>query len=135
MLVVIDANVICAALLAKGKTADILFSGQIEPIGPERLVSEVDRHKEELLEKSKLSEEDFNELLALLRGKIRIVSAEEFRDFLSEANELLRPHTKDTEYVALSLRFKCPLWSKEKLLKRLAKVEVLDADDVAKRIS
>lgn len=134
MLVVVDANVLCSALLAKGKTVDLLFSEKIEPIGPELLFTELEKHKEELLKKSKLSKEDFNELLSLFKKKIKIILADEFKDCLFEANELLKPHTKDSEYVALALKFNCPLWSKEKLLKGLDKVKVLDADELAKSI-
>lgn len=134
MLVVIDANVICTALLAKGRTADVLFCERIEAIAPELLFTEVEAHKEELLKKSELSDEDFNELLTLLKKKIKVIPSDEFEDCLHEANELLKPHTKDTEYVALALKFKCPLWSKEKLLKELKKIEVLDADEVARLV-
>jgi predicted nucleic acid-binding protein len=84
MRIVIDANVLCAALLAKGKTADILFSDQLEPVAPELLFTEVERHKAELLEKTKLSENDFSILLALFRKKIRIIPTVEFADKLAE---------------------------------------------------
>jgi len=134
MLVVVDANVLCSALLAEGKTVDLLFSEQIEPIAPEMLFTELKRHEEELLEKTKLSEEAFNELLALFGKKIRVIPSNEFEDCLHEANDLLKPHTKDTEYVALALKFNCPLWSKEKLLKKLDRIKVLDADEVANLI-
>ena len=130
MLVVIDANVICSALLAKGKTADIIFSGKIEPIAPELLFVELEKHKNELLNKSKLSKEDFNILLSLLKNKIRIVSSDEFKEYLSKANILLNGHEKDTEYVALALKYNCPLWSKEKLLKKLKDIKVLDANEI-----
>ncbi len=133
MLVVVDANVLCSALMAKGRTAELLFSGHIEAIGPEMLFAEVESHREELRARSKLSTQDFDELLSKFKEALRIVPAEEFTEFLQEASELLYPHTKDTEYVALALRFGCPLWSKKKLLKRIGRIEALDADEVAKR--
>lgn len=134
MLVVIDANVLCSCMLANGKTAEILFCERIEAIAPELLFIELERHKEELLKKSKLSNEDFSELLALFRRKIKVVPACEFEDCLPRANELLREHTKDTEYVALALKFNCVLWSKEKRLKRLDAIAVFDAGEIARQI-
>lgn len=125
-----DANVLCAALLAKGKTAELLFSDQIEPVAPELLFTELERHKPELLEKTKLSENDFNTLLVLFRKKISVIPAVEFKDKLLEANKLLGEHKKDTAYVALALKLGCPLWSKEKALKKINKVVVLGADEV-----
>ena len=130
MLVVVDANVLCSGLLSKGKTIDLLFSDKIEPVAPEQLFAELEAHKAELLAKSRLSEQEFNGFVALLKKRIRVVIAEEFKDKLVEANKALSPHTKDTEYVALGLKLKCPLWSKEKLLKGLKIVEVLSADEV-----
>lgn len=134
MLVVVDANVLCSGLLARGRTIDLLFSDKIEPIAPELLFTEFEAHRIELDIKSKLSAEEFNILFALLKEKIKIVPLEDFKDKLFDANKLLAPHTKDTEYVALAMKFKCPLWSKEKRLKGLAAIEVLDADEVAKRL-
>jgi len=130
MRIVVDANVLCAALLAKGKTAELLFSDQIEPVAPELLFTELERHKPELLEKTKLSENDFNTLLVLFRKKISVIPAVEFKDKLLEANKLLGEHKKDTAYVALALKLGCPLWSKEKALKKINKVVVLGADEV-----
>lgn len=135
MLIIIDANVLCSALLAKGRTADLLFSPRLDPIAPELLLTELERHKSELLKKSKLSEQDFNELIALFKKRVRIIPVEEFEECLLKANQLLKGHTKDTEYVALALKFNCPLWSKEKVLKTLPDIEVLDADDVVRLLS
>ena len=134
MLVVVDANVLCSGLLARGKTIDLLFSDKIEPIAPELLFTEFEAHRSELTGKSKLSADDFNTLFALLKKKIKIAPLEDFKGKLVDANKLLAPHTKDTEYVALDMAFKCPLWSKEKLLKGLGSIEVLDAGEVAERI-
>ena len=127
-----DANVLCSALLAKGRTAELLFSPQLQPIAPELLLNELERHKSELLKKTKLSEPDFDELIALFQKRIRVIPAEEFKDFLPKANKLLKEHTKDTEYVALALKYSCPLWSKEKILRTLPGVKALTADEVAR---
>jgi len=131
MRIVIDANVLFAALLARGKTAELLFSESIEPLAPELLFIELERNMDELLEKTKLKEEYVNILLALLKERVRIIPKEEFSDKLSKANELLRGHSKDTEFVALALKLGCPLWSKEKRLKRIPGLVVLEADEVA----
>ena len=133
MFLVVDANVICSGILSKGKTIDLLFSDRIEPFAPEHIFTEFESHRAELLAKSKLSEQEFNEVVALLKKRIKVIPAEEFKDKLVEANKALFPHTKDTEYVALALKFKCPLWSKEKLLKGLKIVEILSADEVENR--
>ncbi|MFH0869610.1 MAG: PIN domain-containing protein [archaeon] len=72
MKVVVDANVLFAALLARGKSAELLFSESIEPLAPELLFIELGRNKKELLEKSKLTKqdvEDFNKKIKSETGK------------------------------------------------------------------
>ena len=135
MLIVVDANIICSGMLAKGKTIDLLFADKLVPIAPELLFAEFDEHKGEILAKSKLSGKEFEALLALLKRRIKSIPASEFEDKLEEANKALFPHTKDTEYIALALKMGCPLWSKEKRLKELGIVEVLDADEVEKKLN
>jgi len=134
MLIVVDANVLCTALLAKGKTRSIIFSDRIELIAPEKLFSEVEKHKSELGERSKLSKEEIEELLVLLKSEIEIIPITEFADRLEEASNLLKEHTKDVEYVALALKMRCPLWSKEKRLKNIPPIMTLDADEVEQRL-
>ncbi len=129
-----DANVLCAALLAKGKTVELLFSDQIEPVAPELLFTELERHGAELLEKTKLSANDFEILMALFRKKIKVIPAAEFADKLLEANKLLGEHTKDTAFVALALKLGCPLWSKEKRLRKIRKIQVLSASEVEEMV-
>ena len=135
MYIVVDANVLCSGLLARGKTAELLFSPKLKPIAPEKLFNEVEEHKDELIEKSILTEEEFDVLLALYRKHITIIPEEEFKNKLEEANNLLDPHTKDTEYVALAIQYNCPLWSKENRLRNISQIKVLDADEVAKEIT
>lgn len=135
MRVVIDANVLCSGLIDKGNTSKLLLSGELEAIAPALIFLEVDRHKNELRERSKLPNDEFDELLALYKAAITTIPAEEFTESVEKANDLLSGHTKDTEYVVLALHFNCPLWSKEKRLKALPQLEVLDANEVAKKLS
>ena len=134
MLIVIDANVVCSALLAQGKALDILLSGKVHPIAPELLFFEVEKHKDELFEKTKLSDAEFSTFFALLRKRINIIPADEFENSVRKAHVLLFPHIKDVPYVALALHSNCPLWSKEKRLKGLQSPEVLDASEVARKV-
>ena len=73
-------------------------------------------HKEEIMEKSQLSEEDFHAAAALLFEKINFISLENYQQFLPEAKRLLGEHTKDAEFIALCLMNGAKLWTYEKLL-------------------
>lgn len=62
MFLVVDANVFFSALVSKGKTFKIFminsFLNLFELVAPEFLKEEIEEHKEEILSKSKLSEQE-----------------------------------------------------------------------------
>ena len=64
---VIDANIIMSALIAtEGKTYDLILNDGIKLASPDKLAEELEKHKLEILEKSGLSEYDFNLFLSII---------------------------------------------------------------------
>lgn len=113
MLLVVDANVLFLAIIARSKTCDLMFSERLQLIAPEFLFIELEEHKDEIIAKSSLSEDDFNEFVNLLKERIDIIPGQEFERFLQEANKVSPDHD-DTEYLALAMRFDAALWSNDK---------------------
>jgi predicted nucleic acid-binding protein len=62
MFLVVDANVFFSALVSKGKIFKVFminsFLNLFELVAPEFLKEEIEEHKEEILSKSKLSEQE-----------------------------------------------------------------------------
>ena len=131
MLVIVDANEVFS-LLIKGTTKSeaILFSNTIELIAPEFLLDEFSKNKEEILTKSHRSRDEFFRLLSIFERRIELVPKEEFKNFIPRVLELFPEHTKDFPYLALALKFNCPLWSEEKLLKRQSVVKILNTKEL-----
>ncbi len=46
--IIVDANKVFAAFITKGIVHDLLFSGKFKPVGPEKLLEEVEKHKEKM---------------------------------------------------------------------------------------
>jgi predicted nucleic acid-binding protein len=133
MRLVLDANIAISSLIA-GSMADLIFSPKISLIAPELLFIEIRRHKEEIMKKSDLSFVDFDLLLALIEGRVAIVPMKEFIYLLPKAEKLLAGHKKDAPYVALALKFDCPVWSYEKRFKTIGHVESLTTAEVRARL-
>ncbi|MBI2136089.1 hypothetical protein HYU06_03390 [Candidatus Woesearchaeota archaeon] len=133
MLIVVDVNIVISALTA-GNIADLILSEKLELISPELLFVELRKHKEEIKQKSLFSEQEFERVTSILEAKIKIIPLEEFAHLISQAEQLLGKHVKDSPYVALALKYKCPIWSYEKLFKKLGSVECLITQEVAERI-
>jgi predicted nucleic acid-binding protein len=76
------------------------------------------------LEETKLSEDEFDEVMGFLMGEIDLIPSSQFVDFLSKGKEI-SPHLKDFEYFALALKLGCPIFSGDPALKRQPSVKVL----------
>ena len=133
MLLVIDANIVISSLIGR-KLDNLIFSPKLDLVAPERLFTEIMRHREEILLKSGLAKLEFEILIILLEKKIKLVPMEEFIALLPKAEELLEEHKKDTPYVALALKFNCPFWSYEERFKKIGEVESLTTSEVRSRL-
>jgi len=65
MELVIDANILFAALIKKSGTSEMLFKHTL--YAPEFIFIEFQKYKEELKAKTHRSEEDFNELFDVIK--------------------------------------------------------------------
>ena len=71
---VVDANVIFSALIKDNFSYYLLFSGRFHLFTPEYIFTELEKHKEEILDKTERKTEEFFRLLDVLTKKITILS-------------------------------------------------------------
>lgn len=132
---VVDANVFIAAVISlQGHTADLFFTPGIYLHAPELLLEEIEEHKEELVEKSKMSEEGFDKVLLFLKAQIRFVPLMDLLTCLPRAKEI-SPDPDDMAYFALALKLSCSLWSNDKRLKFQSEVKVLSTSELLQLLS
>lgn len=135
MRVVIDANILMSALIStNGFTFNLILNEEIELIAPEFLFQEIEKYKQEILEKSKLTSQELDLFLSLLYSEITFISKEDFMQNIELANKLC-PDENDTEYFALALNFNCPIWSNDKKLNQQNKVQIHSTQELAKLFS
>ncbi len=128
--IVVDANVIMSCLISpKNKTSELFFSGAFHLLAPEYLKREIEKHKEEIAEKSGLDSTDLNLSFAMLCSKVAFIQFSDFERFISEAARIC-PDPNDAEYFALALKFGCPVWSNDKKLKGQKEVKVLSTSEL-----
>ena len=117
MELIIDANILMSALVVtRGFTYDLIFNDKIRLFAPEYLLEEFEEHKDEIIEKSNLSEEELQLFLLLISTKIDFIPYIEFKEFIKQSGEIT-PDPDDTEYFALALKLNCSIWSNDKRLK------------------
>ncbi len=136
MNLVIDANILIAALLKDSKMRELIVNSSNKLLVPEVHFQEIEEHKEELLEKSGLSKEDFDILLAKLSEYFTIVKSETVLYCLKEAEELIGKIDKDDVLIiAASLAHdSCPIWSDDKHFKQQKKIKIWKTEDIIRII-
>jgi predicted nucleic acid-binding protein len=107
---VIDSNLYFSTLISQGDILTLFFNDKLLLLAPNRLKEEFSKHRGEILEKSLLREEDFNELAEILFRVVSMVTVLEYSEHLPKAKELLKEHSKDEDFLALALNRNCKIW-------------------------
>ena len=128
---VIDANILFSVLIKDSFACNLLFSGSLHLFTPEYILTELEKHKEELLKKTEKTEEEFLRLLEVLKRRIVIVPLEELIPYVEEA-EKITPDPDDMAYFALALKLNCAIWSNDKKLKVQDKIKVYNTHELSK---
>ena len=131
MLIVVDANELFSAMIAKKVTLDLLFDKRFELVSPRFILNEYKEHIDEIAAKSRLSKEDASAFLLLLTSRIRLFDKEDIKEFFKEACKI-SPDSDDIEYFALALKLNCPIWSEDKALKKQSIVKVYSTSELIK---
>jgi len=126
---VIDANILFAALIKESVTKELILSNGINLFAPEFLFEEFYKYKEEILKKTNRSLEEFNEIFMILTNIITLIPEEEFSLFLEKAKSI-SPDENDSVYFALALKLNCAIWSNDKKLKNQDKIRVYSTQDL-----
>lgn len=129
MQLVVDANIVFAIIIAKGKTFELFFKKDLDLFSPSFVFEELESYKELILKKSGLLEKDFFEIISRIKNKIAIISEENLLDYREKAISIC-PDIKDVLYFALCLYLKIPLWSNDKLLKTQNLIKVYSTEDL-----
>ena len=111
---VVDSNILFAALLKESGTSDILFKHTL--YAPEFIFEEFRKYKDYLKGKTKRTEEDFNGLFDLFERNVILIPKEEIEPFIEKAKKISQDE-KDVVYLALALKLRCALWSNDRDLK------------------
>ena len=129
---VVDANILFAALIKKSITSELLFRDDLHLYAPEFIFVEFEKYRELIKKKTKRNDDDFDELLKLFQRQVVLVPIEEIKPFIEKAKDV-SPDTKDVPYIALALKLNTAVWSNDRPLKEEQnKVKVYPTHAIAK---
>ena len=127
--IIVDANILFAALIKDGITARLMFVDRLHLYAPELLLEELDKYRGEILEKTHRNSSDFDSVLSEISARIHFVPKNEFQKMINVAEEV-SPDKDDSIYFALALRTGMPIWSNETRLKKQSAVRIYSTADL-----
>jgi len=119
MEIVLDTNILISSLLRNGLTRDIISVSPFKMYTVLYAKIEMEKHKDELLSKSKLDEKSFGYLKEFIFGKINFIPLEDLAPFKDKAIEVMHDiDIDDSPFLALAMSLNCPIWSNDGHFKR-----------------
>lgn len=111
MRLVVDANIIIAALLGSRKTIHIIVSERYTLYAPAILLEEIRKHKELLSQRTGKTFSSLDNDLQAILFFIHIVSSEKYSTYRERVK--LRDND-DIDYIAYAIACKAAVWSNDK---------------------
>jgi predicted nucleic acid-binding protein len=130
MKIVVDANVVVAALVRSSITREVLLYPYIDYYSPDFLLDEIKEHEKEISAKSG---KGYKPALELILKKIRVMPSSFYEKDMREAHTVIGDIDKDDEpYVALALSLRAEgIWSYDADFKRQRKVKIFSICDLS----
>ena len=134
MNIIIDSNELFSALIKDSITRKIILEYASFFLFPSFIFEEMQKHKTELLKKSRMSGEDFSKLLQLILKKVVIVPNEVLIPYRKEAFEIVKNiDPDDVLFVACALAYhNSIIWSNDRKLKKQSRVKVINTKEIIK---
>ncbi len=133
MRLVVDSNILFAALIKDSATRRIFYHLNAELFIISFSSAEIKKYKNELLEKSHTSEIVFDLILEQLTKKCIFVDDEIIKKYFDTAKEILwHIDPKDTPFIAAALATGADIWSDDEHFTKQKKIKVWKTADLVK---
>ena len=132
MKIILDVNVILSALIRDSTTRKIILNSKFDFYFPEPSLHKIRKYKDYILEKSGLSEEEFDKLMATLFKYIKLMSTEEIGKNWDEAKKIMEHiDPEDVVFIAAALSMEdSVIWSDDGHFEKQDKVKVLKTKEL-----
>lgn len=133
MIVIVDVNVIISALLKDSTTREIIVKSDFDFCFPEISLQKIRKYKSLILEKSGLSEREFQETLNIMLQNIKLISTEELMIHWKEAKKIMENiDEEDTPFISAALNNEnTMIWSDDKHFDRQDKIITIKTSEMA----
>ena len=130
MKVVIDCNRIIAALIKESTTRDIIFNKNFDFFAPNYILIEINKYKSFIIDKAKISEENFDILLSLIFQNIIVIPKNIYNKFIKKFKYKIKDQ-KDIPYLAAAFAIKADgIWTHDTDFKDQKEIQIFSNIDM-----
>lgn len=137
MKLVIDTNILFSFFKVYSYTRKLISNPvlNLELYSPKFTLKELEKYFEEINRKTKMNIGTFEFLKRFLPMFIKFVPLEEYRDFLEQAaKELITIDPNDVDFLALSLKLNCPIWSNDPHFKKQSLIKAFSTKELTSKL-
>lgn len=130
---IVDANIIFAALIKESHTRHLLVLSNHTFYVPEYVFKEIKKYLPTIEKKASLPQKTIIKILEqiITLGKIKIIPQEKYLNQIKKA-EIISPDPDDIHYFALALHLNCGIWTNDKKLKEQNQINVYNTKEISK---
>lgn len=132
MKIVVDANIIIAALAKESITRELLLYPLLKYYSPDFALLELEKHKDEVITKMHAGKASYAKTIRLILSNVSLVSKMSYTKEIAKAAKVIGSIDKDDiPYVALSLRLKAHgIWTYDSDFKKQNSVRALSTREI-----
>lgn len=136
MKVVVDANVVIAALARQSITKEVLLYPFIDYYSPEFLFEELKEHEDEIIAKMHTDNDGYRKALGIITKKIKIVRKAAYSQYLNQAREIIGVVDKDdAPYIAVALGIGADgVWSYDPHFKQQKAIKLFSTGELLRMV-
>jgi predicted nucleic acid-binding protein len=135
MRLVVDSNILFAALIRNSTVRHLFFHMDAELFLLQVNFDEVNAHKDELIQKSKSGEDSFRMLFDALVSKCHIIEDELLFSKMDEADKIMSSiDPDDSPFIAAALETGADIWSDDSHFKKQTKVTVFTTKELMEKL-
>ncbi len=134
MIFIIDTNVLLSALIKDSATRKILIETDWDFLYPQIAIKEIHKHKDFIIQKAGITEQNYNLLLFLMMKKVKTIPENLISERLDEAMKIMQHvDSDDVVFIAASLAMNsAPIWTDDKDFLRQNKIEIWNSQQIYK---
>ncbi len=126
MKIVIDSNRIIAALIKESTTRKIIFDKNFEFFAPEQIRHEINEHRNEIISKISVAQDEFDLLESIIFSFIKIIQQKEYSKVIDKLRSEI-DDINDLPFLAVCLLINAEgIWTHDPHFLKQRKCNVLD---------